>query len=135
MTIVFLALLIAGTLGMPAILRWYIGYSGKDGDIYPRLLYTLWSSAIPAFAALICLGRLLRNIAGGRVFVDQNVKLLRFLSWCCFAAAGIFLVMSFYYVTGLLVVISAAFMGLILRVVKNVIAQAVELKQENDLTV
>ncbi|MDR1205039.1 MAG: DUF2975 domain-containing protein [Peptococcaceae bacterium] len=135
MTSLFLLLVTAGALGMPLILNWYIGYAGKNSDIYLRLLYTLRISAIPAFIALICLGRLLKNIDGGQIFVSRNVRLLRILSWCCFTAAGIFLVMTFNYVTGLFVVISAAFMGLILRVVKNVIAQAIELKQENDLTV
>jgi hypothetical protein len=135
MTILFLLLTLAVIPGLPSILSWYIGYAGKNSEIYHRLLYTLWAATIPALAALICLGRLLKNIDRGQIFVRHNVKLLRILSWCCFAAAGVFLVTSLYYVTGLLIVISASFMGLILRVVKNVIAQAVELKEESDLTV
>jgi hypothetical protein len=135
MTLLFMLLLAVGVVALPAILRWYIAYTGKSAAIYARLLYTLWVCAAPAFAALFCLGRLLRNIDGGQVFVEQNVSLLRLISWCCLAVAGVFLVAAFYYVISLLLGILAAFMGLILRVVKNVIARAVELQRENDLTV
>ena len=85
--------------------------------------------------ALLWLHKLLSNINDSRVFVAENVTLLRRISWCCFLAAGITLVSSRFYLVFLLISVAAAFMGLILRVVKNVIQQAVILRTENELTI
>ena len=87
------------------------------------------------WAALGSLLKILHNLRAGRVFVQQNVKLLRLLSWC-FVFVALVSFASIYWLPSLLIVgIAAAFLGLILRVVKNVIAQAMQLREENDLTI
>ena len=57
------------------------------------------------------------------------------MSWCCLAAGLIFLVSSFYYPAFFALCAAAVFMALILRVIKNVFAQAEEIKKENDYTI
>ena len=132
---IFLILLTGGSIGLPWLLRWYTGYAGKAfDDLLPTML-SLWACALPAFVALVRLGSVLKNIAREQVFIRANVRSLRAISWCCYAVALVFLIFFFYYVLGLLLAIFAAFIGLILRVVKNVFEQAVEIKEENDLTV
>lgn len=131
----FMALLAAVTILLPMLLRWYMAYTGKPGAEYSALMYTLWACVPAALAALICLERLLRNISAGQVFIDGNTRLIRAVSWCCFAVSAVMLCFCFYNVLGLLIAVAAAFMGLILRVVKNVIAKAIEIKAENDLTI
>ena len=135
MITVFLALLAVGSLGLPWLLRWYVGYAGKAMTILLPVMISLWACAVPAFIALIQLAKMLKNIALDRVFVPQNVAALRVISWCCFAVSLVFLCFFFYYVLGIILAILAAFAGLVLRVVKNVFTQAVEIKAENDLTV
>lgn len=135
MTVIFLLLLAAGAAGLPWLLRWYIGYSAKSQLILTPVMVSLWACALPAFVALICLGKMLKNIAHDRVFVRENVRALRLISWCCFAVSLVFLSFFFYYILGLILAILAAFAGLVLRVVKNVFEQAVAIKEENDLTV
>ncbi|MEL7622724.1 MAG: DUF2975 domain-containing protein [Clostridiales bacterium] len=135
MILMFLVLLIAGSLALPALLKWYVGYSGKSAAIMLPALISLWACTLPAFIALFYLGRMLKNISCEQVFIGENVRALRIISWCCFAVALVFLCFFFYYVLGLIIAILAAFMGLILRIVKNVFQQAVEIKEENDLTV
>ena len=135
MVAVCLVALAACSLGLPWLLRWYTGYFGKAMYNLLPTMASLWACAASAFIALFQLGRMLRNIAEGRVFVGANVKALRVISWCCFAVALIFFAFFFYYVLGLILATLAAFAGLILRVVKNVFEQAVEIKEENDLTV
>ena len=53
----------------------------------------------------------------------------------CFAVAAVCLASSLYYQLFLLVAACAAFMGLLLRVIKNVFVRARELKEENDFTI
>jgi Flp pilus assembly protein TadB len=91
--------------------------------------------AVPAAYLLYSLFRLLRRIETGQVFTADNVELLRRISWSCFAGAIIALISLFYYYPWVFVAVAAAFMGLIVRVVKNVVAQAVELQNEADYTV
>ena len=96
---------------------------------------SLVAFAVPAYTALVALYRLLDRIGRGRVFVAENVRRLRIISWCCFAAAAVFAASSFYSTSWVVLAVAAAFGGLILRVVKNVFAAAVALKDEHDLTI
>jgi hypothetical protein len=90
---------------------------------------------VPVCLVLVELYRLLQNMARGKVFVSENVRLLRVISWACFLAALICLISVSYYIPFLILTAACAFMGLIIRVVKNVFSAAIELKEENDLTV
>ncbi|MBQ8171637.1 MAG: DUF2975 domain-containing protein [Oscillospiraceae bacterium] len=104
-------------------------------SVYVPLLITLYSAVPAAIIALVCLDILLRNIRKEKPFITQNVKLLRIISYCCFAEALVFVYFATLKVFVLVVVIACAFMGLILRVVKNVFEQAVALREENDFTI
>lgn len=96
---------------------------------------TLVVFAVPAYTALVSLYRLLNNISRGEVFVQVNVRCLRIISWCCFGAAAVFLASSLYSTSWVVLTVAALFGGLVLRVVKNVFAAAVALKDEHDLTI
>lgn len=98
-------------------------------------LASFYSLMVPTAVALWSLYRLLHNISREQVFVEANVRCLRVLSWACYLAASICLLSAAYYIPFLFVALMAGFMGLILRVVKNVFAEAVALKQENDYTI
>lgn len=84
----------------------------------------------------ILLFMLLLRVREGKVFTAESVSLIRSISWGCYIVAGVFcgLALSFSFV-GLMVAFVAAFLGLCLRVVKNVIEEATEIKAENDMTV
>ncbi len=113
-----------------AILRHSMSY--EDCICFIICLYTC---SIPAYYVLYCLHRLLVNIASGSVFIPENVSYLRRCSWCLIAAAAICLVGVIWLRVLLIVVASAGFVGLIVRVVKNIFEQAIAMKEELDLTV
>ena len=84
----------------------------------------------------ILLFMLLLRVREGKVFTAESVSLIRGISWGCYLVAAVFCVLSVYFVfVGLMVAFVAAFLGLCLRVVKNVIEEATEIKAENDMTV
>jgi len=86
--------------------------------------------------ALLSLDKLLRNIRKDIVFDRVNVKCLRIISWCCFAvAAASFCGWPSIHIVLIFVASAAAFFGLLMRVVKNVIDAACEIKDENDFTI
>lgn len=98
-------------------------------------MVTIYSGSVPAAILLFSLYRLLHRIELGQVFIAINVEYLRRISWSCFSGAIICFASTTYYFPWVFVAIAAAFMGLIVRVIKNVIAQAVELKNESELTI
>lgn len=137
----FLLILAAVCLSAPWLSRALIAlraggpYALDPARHLPLFLASTYSAAVPAAAALAGLWRLLRNISAGAVFTAANTAILRLLSWCCIAAGLVCLASALYYPPFLLVSIAAAFMGLILRVLKNVFAEAVRIKDENDYTI
>jgi len=98
-------------------------------------LATVYTGVIPAAVLLVLLLNLLRRISAGKVFVKENTDCLRHISWCCFAGAAIGIASAFYWFPWLAVGIAAGFMGLIVRVVKNVVAEAVSLQDDADYTI
>ncbi|MCI2046759.1 MAG: DUF2975 domain-containing protein [Faecalibacterium sp.] len=99
------------------------------------LLAALYLCSLPAYGALVCLYRLLHNIEQERVFTAENVVLLRRVSWCCVGVAVICLLVAPIWYSMVLPAAAAAFMALIVRVVKNVFVRAIGMKDELDYTV
>lgn len=139
---VFAVILTMGLfLGPWAVKMWFSLYRGLDPDGEDlRNLLTLfkvcfYSCAPFAYITLYSLLRLLLNIKGDEIFVNENVRALRRISWCCFAVALITGLGGVQYIPFLFIAIAAAFMGLLLRVVKNVMQSAVIIKTENELTI
>lgn len=132
----FSAMLIGIALSAPWIVNRFLDFSRADlvGKEY-FFLSTIYSGSIPAAVLLYCLYRLLHSIEHEEVFISANVEYLRRISWCCFAGAIICFASTLYYFPWIFVAVAAAFMGLIVRVIKNIIAQAVELKNESEYTI
>jgi len=128
---VCLVLSVAAAFFFPAFARWFEVASRRV-----PLLIMLYLLLLPAWFALFKLNNLLSNISKGKVFVSENMTNLRVLSYCCFAAAIIFVPFIFFWpFSGLIAFFVTAFIGLIIRVVKNVFAIAVELREENDAVI
>jgi hypothetical protein len=127
--------LLCVTVFAPWLVRWLIWTRMYLRGTEAYFLATIYAGCLAAAVLLISLFRLLQRISKEQVFVAENVEHLRHISWSCFLGAAISLVSSLYYFPWILVALSAAFMGLIVRVVKNVVARAVSLQDEVDYTV
>ena len=98
---------------------------------------------VPAgYAVLICLDKLLANVKQNKVFDHSSVTLLRIISYCCFYAAAVGMV-SYFIIAAIrtplesifILSLGEGFVGLVVRVVKNVFEKAIEIKEENDLVI
>lgn len=123
-------------LGLPSVLGGIVSRRGLEPG-YGRMcfLVSFYTLLVPAVTALICLYRLLNNISRNKIFVKSNVRNLRWISWACYLAALISLISVSYYRPFFVLSAAAGFMGLILRVVKNVFAEAIAIKEEHDFTI
>lgn len=86
---------------------------------------------------LVFLYRLLNNISKKTVFVKENTNMLRLISWCCFLAAAILFIWGFLSFVEVIFLagFTIGFMGLVLRILKNVFEEAVSMKEESDYTI
>ncbi len=131
----FMVILVVVCVLAPQLFRALLEMRGESMAKLPFFLAAVYTTAVPAAAALWDLRKLLWNISCGNVFLVCNVAILRRLSWYCIIAGLIFFVSGFFYLPFFFLSIAAAFIGLILRVVKNVFSEAVALKDENDYTI
>ncbi len=90
----------------------------------PAVLYAQW-----------CIERLLKNILAQQVFILPNVRYIRRIRWCCAIVSVLCLGAGVLYPPLLFLAVIMAFLAMVVSVVKNVMAAAVELREESDLTV
>ena len=131
--VLFMALLLVCAVFAPWVFsEWLLQLTEIGKALF---LFTVYTGFVPAAALLICLFVLLRRISRGRVFVRENVDCLRYISWCCFAGSAISFVSSLYLFPWFAIGVAAGFMGIIVRVIKNVFGKAVSLQDDADHTV
>lgn len=115
--------------------RMFDGFGIFKGSVFIPVCIMLYICEIFAFIAIASLNRLLKNISADNVFSEENAKCLGVISWACMLAGVTFSVFSPWRIKFLIAAFFAVFLGLILRVLKNVFDKAVEIKSENDYTV
>jgi len=124
-------------VGMTAVAvraRWLVFFLGLNTRP-EHFLITVYAGCVPASLLLWNLFFLLHRIEREEIFVRRNVESLRRISWSCIAGGLLCFVSGFYYIPWFVVALAAAFMGLIVRIVKNMVEQAVELKSDSDFTI
>ena len=126
--------MIIGLFVIPLCTQWYDLVSNKAPVIIP-LTITLYCAMVPGFVLMFALNKLLANIRKKEVFTESNIKMLRISSWCCFIAAALFFGFGFFRILSFLICFAGVFLGLVIRVVKNIFEQALELREENDYTI
>ncbi|MCR5121535.1 MAG: DUF2975 domain-containing protein [Ruminococcus sp.] len=127
------------TFFVPFVADWYEDVSDGmgliGGSVYVPMMVTLYVCEGLAVWAVAELHILLKNISKGEVFIERNTRCLRCISWACLLAGGVFGVMALWRFLLFLPAFFAVMFGLIMRVLKNVFEQAVEIKSENDFTI
>lgn len=108
----------------------------KLGDQYIAW-FMVWSYIILTLALVCCIAvtLLLLRVRKGLVFTAKSVSYIRFISWMCVLLAVVIFTAQYFHAAAFIITLAMAFLGLCLRVVKNVIEAATEIKNENDLTV
>ena len=131
-------LIFAGPWVFELYMTAYRGFSASGEAL--KMLKTVFGfcfypSAVFAAVIIYSLLRLLHNIKADKIFIGANASYLRNVSWCCFAIGAITFVGGFFYMPFMFVALAGGFVGMLLRVLKNVMQSAVEIREENDLTI
>ncbi len=139
---VFMVLLVACAVLLPKIVPPLVTFANNSGAIpsltaakpLPILIFGYLIVASMALADVLLVSLLL-HVKNDKVFSEGSVARIRGISWCCFAMGVCFAALGIWFQLSLLAAVAAVFLGLCLRVVKNVIEQATAIKEENDFTV
>ena len=117
------------------LLVWYSNVRGLPWQVCAVILAGFYLCTPAVLYALWCIEKLLRNILKDAVFVPDNVRCIRRIRWCCAVVSAICLASGLVYPPLMFLAVIMAFLAMVVSVVKNVMAAAVELREENDLTV
>lgn len=104
-------------------------------DDFAFVLTVAYGILAVCLAAAVMLVLLLRRVRLGHVFTAPSVTYVRLVSWCAILMGLLFGLLAHYFRIALAVAFAGIFLGLCVRVVKNVIEEATAIKEENDLTV
>lgn len=142
MSVLLFVICVAGAFIMPALVEMLINTPdniGSRGEItrFGRMFVHIMAYLVLADLVVAdgLMFSLLLRVRAGAVFTAGSVALIRGVSWCCFLLCGAFCGLGIYFQLAFIVAFAALFLGTCLRVVKNVIEEATEIKSENDLTV
>ena len=119
----------------PRLLNWYQGFRPLGLHGAAAVSFGFYLCVPVVFYALWCVDRIISNLLKDEVFVLANVRYVRRIRWCCAGVSLICLPAAYFYQPLIFMVVIMAFLALIVSLVKNILAAAVELREENDLTI
>lgn len=141
-------------LAAVVFVMWFIttGTITWDGDSFKlieefqvRLLSFPFYAVVPAgYAALVCIDKLLTNIKKDLVFEAETLKYLNIISYACVYASVVGIVSVIislvsdvydFIIVFSLLSLGELFMAIVLQVIKQVFRKAIDIKEENELTI
>ena len=135
-------ILVVWLFTFPQFFNWfYTVYHGlgseytETNNIIKLVIPTFYACAPIAGLAIYMLIRLLLNIINEIIFAEKNVKYLKWISYSCYAVMLITVATGIFYIPLLIIGFGMGVVGTLLRVVKNLMETAVEIKEENDMTI
>ena len=120
---------------MPTLLRWYSTIRIMGDHVPAAISAAFYCCCIPVAAALWDIEKLMTNILAARVFHRRNVRLIRRIRWYCLATGAICFPAAFFYPPLIFVSVIMGFLCLVVSVISGVMNAAVEIREENDLTI
>lgn len=127
------AIFVIGGVGFANVYAYYL--HNNNSIVFLSLLIGGYVYLFLSLFILIHLYHLVLNISNHIVFVIENIRHLQYLSWLCLFVGIVGCITTIGYFPFLFVGIIFTFISLIIRVIKNVMHQALIIKEENELTI
>lgn len=140
---ILLDLILVGGIGifltLPVSLKWYyaITFENISADIYWFLLGLLYVTGVFALLLVYEIRRIFKSLNGHEPFIMDNVKSLNSMGIYSFIISFCYIFKIFFFnsVATIIIVMIFVIAGFFSIILAEVFRQAVEAKQENDLTV
>lgn len=138
----FLDLVLIGGMGiwlsLPIVLRWYMDVIYRtSGENYYFLIGFFYVTGFFCLAILNEMRKIFKTLNRRNPFRMDNVRSLKRISACSFITAAAYVAKIIFYNSFLTVIMAMVFIiaGLFTIIMAEVFKQAVEVKEENDLTI
>lgn len=136
LTVIALTLVVGLMFAAPALTKTYLELVATHAQSYYAVVLILSYAALAVAAtALFTLTKLLQAVARGEIFSDTTYRIMTFLAVCCFLEMLVFLALGYFFLLSFVVSFAALLVGVLLLVLRCVLAEATEIKAENDYTV
>jgi membrane-anchored protein YejM (alkaline phosphatase superfamily) len=134
-----LASILLVALFLNRLLSWYAKQYTSNGSLYMSkpgmVLILLYLCLAVAAAVLICLLALLFHVRDGRIFTSVSCSLVTAIAWLVIAEGGLFALVGLAFPLSFGVAYVSVTIGLCLLVVRGILKDATQLKEENDQTI
>lgn len=131
---------IGGTLiliTLPFLLNYYLQLFNLPTDIYPPTLTLLYVSGIPALIIIYQFIKLFESLKDANPFVTKNSNYLKTSSFCSLIIAIEYFISIFIFKSVFTIIIMMIFIiaWIGLYILSELFKQAINYKEENDLTI
>ncbi len=135
--ILILGLIVLDIFGYWAVEHVAVELMKEDMGLYGglSLLICMYITSVPTFYLLINVYKLIKNIEINKIFDSENIDFLNKASISCFIISLISLAFMYFWTSLVIIIVSAIFLGLIIRVVRDIFKRAIMMKDELDLTI
>lgn len=123
---------------VPLVLNWYFEMTSReDNENYYFLLIFLYVTGFFALMILNETRKIFKTLNRHNPFMMDNVKSLKRVSIACFVISAAYIVKMIFYNSIFTMIVMMGFIiaGLFAVIISEVFKQAVEVKEENDLTI
>ena len=136
---VFQFLGVITVLSLPWTLHFYLFYMNSyvETNIYYSMLILLFCSGVCAFCILGQAKKILHNINAKNPFTMDTANRIKYISYWCLPIAFIYLVAIIFIASAFLLLVGLTFLFIAacIFIIAELFYQAVNYKQENDLTI
>lgn len=136
LSVLFFVLLVASCFYLPLLIYMYMDLKGATVmNNTPEITAIAYAMVAVMMIADVLLFILLQRVRKSLVFTDISVALIRGISWCAVVLGALCFALGFYFLIAFAIAFGCIFLGICLRVTKNVIEEATAIKAENDFTI
>jgi len=125
-------------LGLPVLLKLcFDAYIWTVGENYWFLLVFLWVTGLLYLGIVYELRKMFQYLNQREPFRRENVASLRRIAMLALVISGMYIVKIAFYISFLTIVVAmgALLVGLLALILAEIFRQAIEVKEENDLTI
>lgn len=123
------------TVAVPQCKLSFVGFCAEDYSYLWLVLSCSYVILALMAVANVCLLLLLNKVRTDAIFTNASVRLLNIISWASILAAIVAIPTCFFMHAGIAIVFIALFLGLVIRIIKQVIGRGTMLKNEYDSTI
>lgn len=138
LVILFIVLMVFALGSIPFLVYNYYKFTGTEIQNANQLAIFLYLTALPFTVLLFAAKKVCKNILRKEPFCESNIRLLNLISICAFIdflqyAGGT--IVNLRNLLSLTLMVAAFMVGLTSLVLSQLVRYAMEIKQENDLTI